>query len=397
MTGLDAVPGQTRRCPRDRQVGRRVAAIGVGGEQAELHAVGQLLGLEAGGAGGLLRRPRRGPPPRRAPRRRRAGGPARGPRGPPSASPSTAGGGGTEPGPPATVGRGSPRSRASRCSLMTRSGRYWSRWAARTYRSRLTSARENFRYPEGVRCGWTRSSDSRYRILLIVTSGKSSRRTASTSPMVSRGVCRSAASPSARSRSGTAVTSLSRRRPCGARGAGSLASGRLAGARAGEVHETELADLHLVTAGEGRHVHRLAVDVGAVEAADVVDGEPTALAVELHVPAADGHVVEEDVAVGVAARRRHVLVQQEPAARVGAALDHQQRRPGREGLHGAGVRVGRRLGDLGLLGGVLAADLGDHTRRLTDALLGERRAALGAEATALGVLMSTSSAVHVAS
>src|SRR4051794_29042229 len=324
---------------------------------------------------------------------------------PPSASPSTAGGGGTEPGPPATVRRGSPRSRASRCSLMTRSGRYWSRWAARTYRSRLTSARENFRYPEGVRCGWTRSSDSRYRILLIVTSGKSSRRTASTSPMVSRGVRSSAASPSAPPRSGMAVTSLSRRRPgrgrrpvprwCGRPPERALASGRLAGAGAREVHEAKLPDLHLVTPGEVGDVHRLAVDVRAVEAAHVVDREAATLTVELHVPPAHGDVVEEDVTVRVPTGRRDVLVEQKSAAGVGSALDYQQGRAGRERLHRAGVRVGGRLEDLRLVAGVLAAHLGDHAGRLADPLLGERRAALRAEATALGVPVATSSAVHV--
>ena len=45
---LDAVPGQPGRGPRDRQVARRVPAVGVGREQAELDAVGQLLGLQAG-------------------------------------------------------------------------------------------------------------------------------------------------------------------------------------------------------------------------------------------------------------------------------------------------------------------------------------------------------------
>ena len=120
-----------------------------------------------------------------------------------------------------------------------------------------------------------------------------------------------------------------------------LASGRLAGARTGQVDEPELADLHLVAPGQGGDVDRLAVDVGAVEAADVVHGEPAALAVELDVPAADRDVVEEDVAVGVPAGGGDVLVEQEPAAGVGAALDHQQGRARGQRLDGAGVRVGR--------------------------------------------------------
>src|SRR6476661_5869281 len=125
--------------------------------------------------------------------------------------------------------------------------------------------------------------------------------------MVRRGACWSAASPSAAFRSGTPVTPSSRPRPRGSGRrappscvrASALASGRLAGARAGEVDETELADLHLVAPSQGGDVDRLAVDVGAVQAADVVDGEAAALAVELDVPAADRDVVEEDVAVRV--------------------------------------------------------------------------------------------------
>src|SRR3954471_24166469 len=98
------------------------------------------------------------------------------------------------------------------------------------------------------------------------------------------------------------------------RGSGTgSAGGGLAGARTGEIDQPELADLRLVAAGQGGDVDRLAVDVGAVEAAHVVHGEAAALAVELHVPAADRHVVEEDVAVGVPAGRGHVLGEQEAA------------------------------------------------------------------------------------
>src|SRR3954468_1162836 len=115
--------------------------------------------------------------------------------------------------------------------------------------------------------------------------------------MVSRGVCWSAASPSAPPRSGMAVTSLSRRRPgrgrrpvprwCGRLPERALASGRLAGAGAREVHEAELPDLHLVTPGEVGDVHRLAVDVRAVEAGPVVDRKGGPLPGELH--GAPGH------------------------------------------------------------------------------------------------------------
>src|ERR1700712_2606995 len=174
-----------------------------------------------------------------------------------------------------------------------------------------------------------------------------------------------------------------------------LASGRLPGTRAGEGDETGLADLHLIPPRERRDVDRLAVDVGAVEAADVAHREAAALAVELDVAAADRHVVQEDVAVGVPPGGGDVLVEQEPATGVGTPLDNEQRGAGRERFDGTGVRIGRRFGDLRLVAGVLAADLGDHAGRLTDPLLGESRAALRAEATALGVLVATSSAVHV--
>src|ERR1700761_5521568 len=92
-----------------------------------------------------------------------------------------------------------------------------------------------------------------------------------------------------------------------------------AGPGAGQVHQPELADLHLVAAGQGRDVDPLAVDVRPVEAADVVHHEAAALAPELRVPPGHGHVVEEDVAVRVPPGRGHVLVEQEAAARVGAA------------------------------------------------------------------------------
>src|SRR6185369_5191568 len=66
-------------------------------------------------------------------------------------------------------------------------------------------------------------------------------------------------------------------------------------------HQPELADLHLVSAGEIGRVDALAVEVGAVEAADVPHGEALGVrrAQELGMPAGDCHVVEEDVALRV--------------------------------------------------------------------------------------------------
>ncbi len=78
-----------------------------------------------------------------------------------------------------------------------------------------------------------------------------------------------------------------------------------------------LADLHLVTVGQNDRVDRLAVDVRAVEAADVGDGETAVLRPpELDVPPGDRDVVQEDVALRVTAGRRQLPVEEEPAAGV---------------------------------------------------------------------------------
>src|SRR3712207_9045067 len=77
------------------------------------------------------------------------------------------------------------------------------------------------------------------------------------------------------------------------------------------------------------------------------------------------------------------------------SLDDQQRRARGQRLDRAGVGVG--LGDLGGLRGVLATHLGDDAGGLADPLLGQRRAALRAEATALGVVVATTSEIGRAS
>ena len=70
----------------------------------------------------------------------------------------------------------------------------------------------------------------------------------------------------------------------------------------GQKPEAELAELHFVAIGQRRRIHRLAVDVSSVEAADVDDLDVVVvLHLEFSVAAADGDVVEEEVAVGVAA------------------------------------------------------------------------------------------------
>ncbi len=87
-------------------------------------------------------------------------------------------------------------------------------------------------------------------------------------------------------------------------------------ARTGQEHQPELADLHLVAVGEDRGVDRFTVHVGAVEASDVDHLEVALVLTELGVPAADGHVVEEDVAVGMPSRRRRRLVEQKARTRI---------------------------------------------------------------------------------
>ena len=61
------------------------------------------------------------------------------------------------------------------------------------------------------------------------------------------------------------------------------------------------ADLHLVAVYQHRRIHRLPVDVGAVEATDVDDVEFVVLPPELRVPAAHSDVVEKNVAAGMSA------------------------------------------------------------------------------------------------
>jgi hypothetical protein len=96
-----------------------------------------------------------------------------------------------------------------------------------------------------------------------------------------------------------------------------------------------------------RPVHGFTVDVSAVEAADVDNLEFAAYAPELGVPAADGDVIEEDIAIRVTTGRRGGLVEQEPRPGVRAALHHRQRRAPRQRLRtqqpALGASGGRRV------------------------------------------------------
>jgi len=72
------------------------------------------------------------------------------------------------------------------------------------------------------------------------------------------------------------------------------------------------------------------------------------IAAELRVTAGDGDVVEEDVAVGMAARAGDGAVEEEPRSRVGAPFDDQERRTLREGVDARDGRIlcgGLRLGE----------------------------------------------------
>src|SRR6202012_5215075 len=91
--------------------------------------------------------------------------------------------------------------------------------------------------------------------------------------------------------------------------------------------------------GQLRLLDALPVDVGAVEAAYVPDGEESALTIELRVPPGDRHVIKEDVAVRMPAGRGQLAVQPEPAAGVRAAHDQEQRASFRQGAERGGIRA----------------------------------------------------------
>src|SRR5437763_7030897 len=177
----------------------------------------------------------------------------------------------------------------------------------RMYRSRSTPAVEQRRYPERDLAGSIRPSASRKRILDVLMSGNSGRSWASTSPM-----------PNWPTVSGIVLGTSA-----------AAVRGRSPRVRAdvltGQEQQPELADLHLVPAGQLGFLDPLPVHVRAVEAAHIADSEPGAVPVELGVPAGDGHVVEEDIAVRVTARGGQVAVEAEPAARVGTSHDQEQR------------------------------------------------------------------------
>jgi hypothetical protein len=80
-----------------------------------------------------------------------------------------------------------------------------------------------------------------------------------------------------------------------------------------------LADLDLVAVDQHRGVDQFMIDVSAVEAVQVDEPELSVLQPKLDVVAADGGVVEEDVAVRMPARRCDGLIEQVLGTGVGAA------------------------------------------------------------------------------
>src|SRR4029453_17111942 len=75
--------------------------------------------------------------------------------------------------------------------------------------------------------------------------------------------------------------------------------------RAGDEHQTELADLDLVAVAQRRRLDPLTVHVRTVERTDVAHGEHAPVTVELGVATGNRHVVEEDVTVRVPSAGRH--------------------------------------------------------------------------------------------
>src|SRR4051812_26019231 len=186
-----------------------------------------------------------------------------------------------------------------------------------------------------------------------------------TAPMVSDFARATGSPPGAASASGTA-TSL-------APSSGSAPSGsRVTATSASEEGQLELPDLELVAVLETVRVHALAVHVGAVERARVVEQPVAAAAHERRVLARDGDVVEEDVGLRRAPDRHPLARERErlpdPAA---AGADHER------------AALGGDVADVDRL--ELAGLVVDHVRRRRHVLLRRLRGAL--EGAALGAVV----------
>ena len=89
--------------------------------------------------------------------------------------------------------------------------------------------------------------------------------------------------------------------------------------RVRNIRRKELANLDLVTVDQHRGFDRFMIDVSVVEAVEVDKQELSVLQSKLDVVAADGGVVEDDVAVRMPARRCDGLIEQVLGTGVGAA------------------------------------------------------------------------------
>ena len=104
------------------------------------------------------------------------------------------------------------------------------------------------------------------------------------------------------------------------------APARLAAPRAQVEDQPELADLHLVAVVQRDLVDPLAVDVGAVEAADVADGEAAAGSRRNSACRRDTVTSSRKMSLSGAGRPWSTSASSRNGARVRAALDHEQRR-----------------------------------------------------------------------
>jgi hypothetical protein len=109
----------------------------------------------------------------------------------------------------------------------------------------------------------------------------------------------------------------------------------MAGARAlarSEEQQAELAHLKLVPARQGGSIYPFAVEVRAVERADIVGPVGALVVTHLGVAARNGDVVKENIALGVTADRDHDSVlrsEDEPRPGIGPASHHQDHGGGR--------------------------------------------------------------------
>src|SRR5690349_8503823 len=186
-----------------------------------------------------------------------------------------------------------------------------------------------------------------------------------TAPMVSDFARATGSPPGTASASGTAASL--------APSSGSAPSGSLVTATsAGEEGQLELPDLELVAVLEPVRVHPLAVHVGAVERARVVEQPVAAAAHERRVLAGDGDVVEEDVRLRGAPDRHPLAREREGLPDAPAARADDQR-----------AALGGDVADVDGL--ELARLVVDHVRRRRHVLLRRLRRAL--EGTALGAVV----------